>query len=128
MHKLSSIRNFLEHISLPPIDSVNNDLTVKRVFSKLGQNNCPNYPVNTTGSNDAKANNAVKVVRQRLVNAVAVAGWHKRCNDEVDIAEEEEYGDRQRGLDRRVPVGLLLVEVQPRQTGGNEGIDDGKWV
>lgn len=96
---------------LPAVDIVHNDLTVERVLSKLRQYDCPNHPINTTGSDNAKANHAVKPIRQSLVNAVAVRGRHERCNDEVNVAEEEEYGDGQGGLDRRVPVVFLLVEV-----------------
>jgi predicted ATPase len=80
-------------MSFPAINIVNNHLTVKRVVSDFRQHDGPNHPVNTTSGNDSESNNAMKIIRQSLVNAVVVTGRHERCNDEVDVAQEEEDGD-----------------------------------
>lgn len=120
--------HFSEDMSLPTINFIHNDLTLKCVLAKLGQDNCPDNPVNTTSSDNTKTNNAVKVVRQSLIDAVSVARWDEWGNDKVDVAEEEKDGDRKRGFHWRIPVVLLLVEVDPYETGSDEGVHDSKRV
>ena len=115
-------------MSLPAVNVVNNNLTMESVISELGQNDRPDYPIDATCGDDTKANNAVKVVRQSLVDAVTIARGDERRNYKVDIAEEEEDGDRQRSSHRRVPVVLLLVKVDPGETCCDKYIDDGKRV
>ena len=115
-------------MSLPTINLINHNLALEGVLAQLGQDDRPDDPIDTTSSDDTKANNAVKVVRQSFVDAVTVTRRDERCDDEVDVAEEEEDGDRQGCLDRGIPVVLLLVEVEPGQTGSDKDIDDGQRV
>lgn len=81
-------------MSLPTINLINHNLALEGVLAQLGQDDRPDDPIDTTSSDDTKANNAVKVVRQSFVDAVTVTRRDERCDDEVDVAEEEEDGDR----------------------------------
>lgn len=113
---------------LPPINLIVTRLPNQLIPSHLGQNNCPDNPVNATTSNNRPANNAVQPVRQGLVHRHAVSRRHEGCDHEVDVAGEEEDGDRQGGTEGRVPVVLLAVGVEPDEAKGDEGVDDGERV
>ncbi len=117
-----------ENVPLPTVNLVNDNLAVEGVFPKLGKNDCPNYPVDAASGNDAKTNNAMEIVRQCLVDAVAIAGRDEGCNDKVDIAEREEDGNRECSPDRGVPVVLLFMKVKPCKARCNKDVDDSKWV
>lgn len=71
----------------------------------------------------------MQVVRQVVVDVLV--GRLRRDvggNDEVDVGEQEEDGDGERGLDRRVPVVLFAVEVEVHETAGDEDVDNGERV
>lgn len=44
-------------------------------------------------------------------------------DDEVNIADEKQDDNRERGGERRRPLILAAVEVEPQQGAGNEEID-----
>lgn len=115
-------------MSLPPINIINHNLPLQCIPPNLGQHHCPDNPVHTSGCDNRDANDAVQVVGERLVHAVSIRGRHEGRNGEVDIAEEEEDGDGERGLDRRVPVVLGFVEVEVDEGAGDEDVDDGEGV
>jgi hypothetical protein len=121
-------RHFLEHIALPAINIVDYRLPLQPVVAKLGEDDSPHYPVQTTSSDDGKADNAVKVVGKSLVNAVVVARRDKWRDDQIDVAEHEEDRDGKRGPHRWVPVVLFLVQVNPSKTGRNKDVDNSKRV
>lgn len=63
-----------------------------------------------------------------LVDILAIFRGDKRCNDEINVAEEEEDDDGVRGFDRRVPVPAGTVAVEVDKGAGDEDVDDGKRV
>lgn len=63
-----------------------------------------------------------------LVDILAIFRGDKRCNDEINVAEEEEDDDGVRGFDRRVPVPAGTVAVEVDKGAGDEDVDDGKRI
>jgi len=122
------LRNLDEDVPGPAFGILVN-LLFETVASDLRQKDSPEDPVDTSGCDDSQTDNAVKVVRQRLV-LVQLGSWgrNKWCDDEIDVAEEEEDGDWKSGLDRRVPVELLAVSVDPDESDRDEDVDDRKRV
>lgn len=87
-------------------------LANKLVATNLGKNDGPDKPVESTSDKDTNTDNTVDVVRHALVLVLAgVIGSDERSNHKVHVAEKEEDGDRQSGLDGSIPVVLLAVEV-----------------
>lgn len=79
-----------KHVPLPSIQWINHHLPLKPVSANLWQDHGPDEPVHTSGSDDPHANYAVQPVRQTLVYAVTLAWWDERCDDQIDVAEQEE--------------------------------------
>lgn len=117
-----------EMASLPAINLVVRSLSNELVAAKLGQDDGPENPVNTTAGDDTPADNAVQVVGQGFVDCIAVCWGHERCDHEVDVAEEEEDRDGQSGAERRVPAVLVAVGVEPDEAEGDEGVNDRQRV
>lgn len=113
---------------VPSIDIVNNSLPYQLVLADLGQQFCPDEPINPAGKDDAKTDHAVDPVGQGLVNVLALLGRHEGGDDKVDVAEHEEDDDRQGCAEGWVPVPLVSLDVEPDQAGSDERVDDGKWV
>lgn len=90
--------------ALPSVQVVDNRLPHEFVFTNLRQDDRPYQIVDATRTNDPPAYDAVQPVRKRLVHVLPVLRRHKRRNDEVNIAEEEEDDHWKRGTNRRVPV------------------------
>ena len=89
----------------------------------------PHEPVDAAREDDARADDAVKVVRQVFVDVLVGGVWRDvRRDGEVDVAEQEEDGHGERRLDRRVPVVLVAVEVEVDEAPGYEDVHDGEWV
>lgn len=99
--------------SLPTIDLIVRSLPNELIATNLRQQNSPENPINSAAGNDAPADNAVEVVGQGFVDCVAVGGGHEGRDYEVDVAEEEEYCDGERGAEGRVPAVLIAVGVEP---------------
>lgn len=97
---------------LPAINIIHHDLPLKPIMPQLRQHDRPNDPIYATSDDDSDTNDAVEVVRQRLVHAVTVGGWYERRDRQVDVAEEEEDGDREGGFDGRIPLPGCLVQVE----------------
>lgn len=117
-----------ENVSLPPVNLVNNDLSLESIVAKFRQEHRPDNPVYAASRDDSNAHDAVQPVRQRLVDAVAIGRRHEGRNSQVDVAEQEENGDRERGFDRRVPLPRCPVEVEMDQGTSDEDVDDGERV
>lgn len=100
------IRNTLKNMPLPAINIIHYNLALKRIIANLGENDGPNKPIDATSTDDTETDNAVEVIWQRLVHTLAVRRWNEGRNDEVDVAEQEEDGDGEGGVDRGVPVPL----------------------
>jgi hypothetical protein len=113
---------------LPPINLVKARLPHQLILPQLRQNNRPDQPVNPAAGDDGDADDAVQVVRQGFVDGDAVLGRHKGCDDQVDVADEEEDCDGERGAEGRVPVVLLAVGVEPDEAEGDEGVYYGEGV
>jgi hypothetical protein len=113
---------------LPPINFINNNLPLKPIMSNLRQQDSPNNPVHASSHDDADTNNTVRPIRQGLVHAVAIRRRHERRNGQVDVAEQEEHGDRESGFDWRVPLPGCFVQVEVDQGAGDEDVDDGERV
>lgn len=114
--------------SLPAINLVVRSLSNEFVAAKLGQDDGPENPVDSTAGDDAPADHAVQVVGQGFVDRVAVGRGNERRDDEVDVAEEEEDRYWQGGAEWRVPAVLVAVGVQPDEAEGDEGVDDRQRV
>jgi hypothetical protein len=117
-----------KNMPLPPINLIHHNLPLKPIMSNLRQQHRPNKPIHTSSRNDADTNNTVRPVRQRLVHAVAIRRRHERRNGQVDVAEQEEYGDRERGFDRGVPLPGCFVQVEVDQGAGDEDVDDSEGI
>lgn len=117
-----------EMAPLPAVDLIVAGLPDQLIASDLGQDDRPDQPVNAAASDDAPADDAVEVVRQRLVHRDTVRRGYERRDDEVDVAGEEEDGDGQGGAEGRVPVVMLAVRVEPDEAEGDEGVDDGERI
>ena len=115
-------------ITLPPVNIVHHRLANELVAANPGHNLGPDEPEHATCAEDTEADNAVDVVRQGLVDALAVGGWHKGREDEVDVAEAEEGGDGEGGLDGRVPVVGFAVAVEVDEAACDKNVDDGERV
>lgn len=113
---------------VPAINIVNNSLPHQLILPNLGQQLRPDEPVDPAGEDDPEPNHTVDPVGQGLVDVLAVFGRHEGGNDEVDIAEHEEYNDGQAGAEGRVPVPLVPLDVEPGQAGCDEGVDNGQGV
>jgi hypothetical protein len=113
---------------LPPIDLIITRLPDQLILPQFRQHNRPDQPVQTATGDDGDADDAVQVVRQSLVDGDAVLGRHEWRDDEVDVADEEEDCDGERGAERRVPVVLLLVGVEPDETEGDKSVYYGEGV
>lgn len=112
-----------------PAIVVDEDLLAQLVAAELGQQLGPEQPVNTAGDDDGGADDAVQVVGQVIVD-VLVGRLRRdvRRDDEVDVGQQEEDGDGQRGLDRRVPVVLVAVQVEVHEAARDEDVDDSQRV
>lgn len=117
-----------EGIPLPAIDIVHDNLTHKLILSKLGEQLGPDEPVHASGNDDGEADDAVDPVGEGLVDVLAILRGHKGGDDEVDVAEHEEYDDGEAGADGGVPVPGLAVEVEVDEAGGDEAVDDGEGI
>ena len=121
-------RLFSKVASLPAVNVVHIGFLHQFIVANLGQEDGPNQPVDTSGENDAEADNAMDPVRQALVYALTLLRRNEWGHDEVNVAEEVEDGDGQSGPDGRVPVPRGLVAIQVNQGSGNKDIDDGEGV
>jgi hypothetical protein len=70
----------------------------------------------------------VDVVWQGFVDALVVSGGYKGRDDKVDVAEAEEGGDRDGGLEGRVPVVGFAVAVEVDEGASDKDVDDGERV
>lgn len=85
--------------------------------------------VQRPGAEQAKGHDAVQVVRQVLVHALAL--WrHVWSNHQVHVRQHEEDGDGQRCADSRLPKWKagLAVHINPDKAGGDEHVDDGQRI
>jgi len=114
--------------SLPAVDVVDNCFADQLVSTNLGQNNCPDEPVQPSRENDAEAHDAVDPVGKVLVHVLAFFRRNERRNDEIDVAEHEEDDDGQRGTDWWVPVPGFAIEVKMDETCGHECVDNGERI
>ena len=117
-----------KHSPVPSIYIIDNSLPHQLIFPDLGQQLRPDEPVDPTGEDYAKPDHAVDPVWQGLVDVLALLGRHEGGDDEVDVAEHEEYDDGQGRAEGRVPVPLVPLDVEPDQAGCDEGVDDGQGV
>lgn len=113
---------------VPAIDIVDNSLPYQLVLADLGQQLRPDEPVHPAGEDDAEPDDAVDPVGQGLVYVLALLGRHEGGDDEVDVAEHEEYDDGQGRAEGRVPVPLVPLDVEPGKAGSDEGVDNGQRV
>lgn len=113
---------------LPPVNLVHHDLPLQPIPAQLRQQHRPDDPVHAACDDDADADDAVQVVRQRLVDAVAVRGRDEGRDRQVDVAEEEEDGDGEGGFYGRGPVPGRGVQVEVDEGAGDEDVDDGEGV
>ena len=117
------LRNLDEDVPGPTFSILVN-LLLETVTSNLWKEDSPEDPVDTSGCDDSQTNDAVKVVRQRLVLIqLGSRRRYKWCDDEINVAEEEEDSNRKSSLDRRVPVELLAVGVDPDECDRDEDVD-----
>jgi len=95
----------------PAVYVVHNHLSFEPIVTQLGKDNSPKNPVHATSEDDSNAYQAMQIVRQRFVHTVAIRRRHERRNSKVDVAKQEEDGNRQCGPDWWVPIPFLTVEV-----------------
>jgi hypothetical protein len=114
--------------ALPPINLIKARLPHQLILAQRRQHNRPDQPVNPAAGDDCNTNDAVQVVRQGFVHGDAVLGRHERRDDQVDVADEEEDCDGERGAEGRVPVVLLAVRVEPDEAEGDEGVYYGEGI
>ena len=84
------VRHLPENMSLPSIDFIDDLISLQSITSDLRQNYSPYKPIHAPSQNNADTNQAMKVVRQAFVNALAIRGWHEGCDDKINVAEQEE--------------------------------------
>jgi hypothetical protein len=121
-------RSLNKMTAFPTINLIKARLPNQLILPQLRQHNRPNQPVNTAAGDDRDADDAVQVVRQGLVDRDAVLGRHEGRDDQVDVADEEEDCDGERGAEGRVPVVSLAVGVEPDEAEGDEGVYYGEGV
>lgn len=77
------------------------------VSAKLGHDNCPNKPVHGAGKQETDTDDAVQVVRNRLVDALSIGGGNEGCRDQVKVRKVEDDDDREGCFDGGLEVGEL---------------------
>ena len=117
-----------EDVPLPSVDLIDDGLALELVSADLGQDDGPDDPVDTTGKEEAEADNDVDPVREGFVDGVAIGVGNHGGDDKVDVAGEEEEDDGEGGGEGRVPVPRLAVEVEVDEAAGDENVDDGQGV
>lgn len=70
----------------------------------------------------------MQVVRQVIVDALAILWRDKRRSDEVYVAEEKEQGGGDGGTERWVPLVVRGIPVDPEEAAGDEDVDDRERV
>ncbi len=113
---------------LPPVNVVDDGFADELVAADPRQQLSPDDPVDATRKDDAEADDAVDVVGQGVVDALALLGRDEGGDDEVDVAEKEEDGDGEGRLERGVPVPRGAVAVEVDEGAGDEDVDDGERV
>src|SRR5690606_37033962 len=107
---------------------INHRFPHKLIPAEPGEDDGPDEPIDTPGDDDADTHYAVDPVRQALVDVLVACRRHEWRDAEVDVAEEEEYDDRESRADRGVPIPGLPVEIEVEKTGGDECVDNGERI
>ena len=122
------ISRHLDELVPRPSILPDNRLPLEPVPANAWDELSPEHPVDAACHEDGDTDYAVQVVRQALVDVLAVCGRDEWRDGEVHVREEEEDGDRESGLERREPLVLRAVDVQVDQGAGNEHVDDRERV
>lgn len=117
-------RNTREDISLPAIQVADLGGPHELILADSRQQDSPDQPINTTSREDAESDDAVQIVRQVVVDALAILWRDERGCDEVDVAEEEQQCRRDCGAEWWIPLVACWVPVDPEETAGDEDVDD----
>lgn len=110
---------------------INVHLAIQLVSSKLGQDHSPDDPIDRSGEQNRDTDKTVQVIWDILVDALSLIRRHERRDNEVDIRQQEEDDDRQRGAEGRRPGGSVRgggVKVQVHKGASDEDVDDGEGV
>lgn len=73
----------------------------------------------------------MKVIWDTLVDRLSLIRRHEWCNNEVDVAEQEEDDDWERGAEWWCPAWAVVrswVKVKVNQSTGNKDVDNGQWI
>lgn len=103
-------------------------LPLQSISLKTRQKLSPDQPVHAARSDDGNTDDAVEIVRYRLIDALAVGGWDEGGDGEVHVAEEEEDGDGEGAAEGWIPLVCFSVEVEVDKGAGNEYVDDREGV
>lgn len=86
---------------------INIHLAIQLVPTELGQDDCPDNPVNRSGEQNRDTDEAVQVIRDIFVDALSLIRRHERRDNEVDVREQEEDNHRQCCAEGRRPGGSV---------------------
>ena len=89
----------------------------------------PENPIHRSSQQNPNPNHAVQKIRQMLIHILTSRRRHERCNDEIDVRDEEEYHDGESSAEGgrpllRVAVEGEGVEIEVNQAEGHEHVDD----
>ena len=100
-----------KNVPIPPINRVHLHLPDQPVLAQIRQHLCPDHPVHAARRDDPDAHHTVGIVRQAFIDVLALRRGNKGRNDEVDVGQCEEDGDRKGSAERRIPAVGFAVKV-----------------